>query len=66
MPLNDMATNVLARQVGKHPAHVFTYQGQPLAALANLLPRPTMAQSWHSKSQLVTYRALTAEQAFGT
>jgi hypothetical protein len=30
VPLNDMATNVLARQVGKHPVHVFTHQGQPI------------------------------------
>jgi integrase len=30
VPLNDMATNVLARQVGKHPVHVFTYQGRPV------------------------------------
>jgi integrase len=30
VPLNDMATNVVMDQVGKHPVHVFSYQGQPI------------------------------------
>ena len=30
VPLNDMAMNVVLRQVGKHPIHVFSYQGEPV------------------------------------
>lgn len=30
VPLNDMAMNVVQRQAGKHPAHVFSYLGEPI------------------------------------
>jgi integrase len=30
VPLNEMAADVVRLQVGKHPVHVFTYQGQPI------------------------------------
>lgn len=28
--LNDLAVDVLKRQIGKHPDHAFTYQGKPI------------------------------------
>ena len=31
VPLNEMALSVLLRQVGKHPTHVFTFRGEPVA-----------------------------------
>ena len=31
MPLNAMALSVLRKQLGKHPTHVFTYKGVPVA-----------------------------------
>lgn len=31
VPLNEMALAVLNKQVGKHPSHVFTYLGHPIA-----------------------------------
>ena len=31
VPLNEMALSVLRKQIGKHPARVFTYRGQPVA-----------------------------------
>ena len=30
VPLNDMAMNILGRQVGLHPVHVFSYLGKPI------------------------------------
>lgn len=30
VPLNDSAMEVLRAQKGKHPTHVFTYEGQPI------------------------------------
>ena len=30
MPLNEMAPNVLRRQIGKHPTRVFTFRGEPI------------------------------------
>jgi integrase len=30
VPLNDDATSVVAKQIGKHPEYVFTYQGHPV------------------------------------
>jgi integrase len=30
VPLNEMAMAVLRKQLGKHPARVFTYRGQPI------------------------------------
>ena len=31
VPLNDMAMAVLHKQIGKHPTHVFSYRGHPIA-----------------------------------
>lgn len=31
VPLNEMALSVLRKQIGKHPTHVFTYMGEPVA-----------------------------------
>ena len=31
VPLNDMAMAVLQKQIGKHPTHVFSYRGHPIA-----------------------------------
>ena len=31
VPLNDMAMGVLQKQIGKHPTHVFSYRGHPIA-----------------------------------
>lgn len=33
IPLNDMAVNVLRKQLGKHNKYVFTYRGSPMANL---------------------------------
>lgn len=30
VPLNDTAVSIVERQIGKHPVHVFSYQGQPI------------------------------------
>jgi integrase len=31
VPLNEVALSVIQKQIGKHPTHVFTYQGHPIA-----------------------------------
>ncbi len=33
LPLNESAMGVLRRQIGKHPARVFTYKGRPLKSV---------------------------------
>ncbi|WP_341903836.1 site-specific integrase [Polaromonas sp. YR568] len=34
VPLNEMAVEVLLRQVGKHPVYAFTYRGQPVVSVS--------------------------------
>lgn len=39
VPLNEAAAAVVARQVGRHPERVFTYQGQPVKQVST--------KAWH-------------------
>ena len=34
VPLNEVAMNVLQKQIGKHPAYVFVYRGQPVVSVS--------------------------------
>jgi integrase len=53
VPLNELAMNVLRRQIGKHPRYVFTYQGHHVVnvstkAWTNALERAGIADfRWH-------------------
>jgi hypothetical protein len=61
VPLNDMAIEIVSHQVGKHPVHVFTYEGQPVkqvstrawyalkrAGIENLSQNVTLVLGLHS------------------